>query len=770
MRKAALILMLFLPLWVMATVGETTALKTTSFTRGLLRCADANDIWLFLGWDPNNAILGPTLLLSTSGAETPLTIQANNAAPSDMNYPAIYTGGGGSLNLGSKPIISGGWDYGQTWINSYWPGSKTVVGTSPANPFPIIGYLGMGTNDPCYPLDIHGTARVHTLIADSNVAYGTSVPSLRICGADFDAEITAIGSTETHLIVGQPVTASQNVTVPQTCTVEVTRAGSIAHGSYSLVFNGNFICDDTHQAFHGATYKVGMNGNDVICPGWWGAVPDDANNADQYGINNALVAANWDNTNVSRARTVKLKHGWYITNAPINQMRAETTVDGEGSYATVISGGGMDDPNSSVVYQRNVQRSIWKNLNISNGDPAHLVRAVFAAGRGGAGSCEINMYDVVIDGYFWEAAMAIYAQEVGYYQRCVFGTTGVGNGHQRSPILIAFSDRHDGDPNRFGYTAQSNTRWTFVDCSVHNGDMRDVNDCLIRLEGYGSDFKWIGGYSYAAKANGFGSTKMALVDIDCTYSSWTNISFDGWRVECGAGSNSPDYAAWDQSAAGGGDCTLRNCTFDTNTVGNYVAYSNDASNFSWIVEEVRNDNGAFASPQVRLPTGAGSYTWKQGGVYNYVCADDYVGQYWSLDGTKPRVSLYELGADQIFMGFDAYKKNGNSPGSPDWWYSSDTGSNFGFQKYGDEFKFGYGHGVAAGSKIGTLEKSATINLTTGVWDFNTAPTVGGVDIRSQAKTTVNDTNTPSGATSKAMPIYDSVGSLIGYIPVYANKW
>jgi hypothetical protein len=42
MRKAALILMLFLPLRVMATVGETTALKTTSFTRGLLR--DANEI------------------------------------------------------------------------------------------------------------------------------------------------------------------------------------------------------------------------------------------------------------------------------------------------------------------------------------------------------------------------------------------------------------------------------------------------------------------------------------------------------------------------------------------------------------------------------------------------------------------------------------------------------------------------------------------------------------------------------------------------------
>ena len=35
---------------------------------------------------------------------------------------------------------------------------------------------------------------------------------------------------------------------------------------------------------------------------------------------------------------------------------------------------------------------------------------------------------------------------------------------------------------------------------------------------------------------------------------------------------------------------------------------------------------------------------------------------------------------------------------------------------------------------------------------------------------VANTNTPSGATSKAMPIYDAAGTLLGYMPVYASTW
>lgn len=35
---------------------------------------------------------------------------------------------------------------------------------------------------------------------------------------------------------------------------------------------------------------------------------------------------------------------------------------------------------------------------------------------------------------------------------------------------------------------------------------------------------------------------------------------------------------------------------------------------------------------------------------------------------------------------------------------------------------------------------------------------------------IANTSTPSGATAYAMPIYDSSGTLLGYIPVYAAEW
>lgn len=37
-------------------------------------------------------------------------------------------------------------------------------------------------------------------------------------------------------------------------------------------------------------------------------------------------------------------------------------------------------------------------------------------------------------------------------------------------------------------------------------------------------------------------------------------------------------------------------------------------------------------------------------------------------------------------------------------------------------------------------------------------------------TAITNTNTPSGATAKALPIYDASGTLLGYVPVYASTW
>ena len=55
---------------------------------------------------------------------------------------------------------------------------------------------------------------------------------------------------------------------------------------------------------------------------------------------------------------------------------------------------------------------------------------------------------------------------------------------------------------------------------------------------------------------------------------------------------------------------------------------------------------------------------------------------------------------------------------------------------------------------------------------NSGATLFSVDYlgRIQTNQAVTNTNTPGGATSKALPIYDTAGALQGYIPVFANQW
>lgn len=47
--------------------------------------------------------------------------------------------------------------------------------------------------------------------------------------------------------------------------------------------------------------------------------------------------------------------------------------------------------------------------------------------------------------------------------------------------------------------------------------------------------------------------------------------------------------------------------------------------------------------------------------------------------------------------------------------------------------------------------------------------IGG-DGKLKTNQAVTNTNTPSGATAKAMPIYDASGTLLGYTPLYASLW
>lgn len=53
---------------------------------------------------------------------------------------------------------------------------------------------------------------------------------------------------------------------------------------------------------------------------------------------------------------------------------------------------------------------------------------------------------------------------------------------------------------------------------------------------------------------------------------------------------------------------------------------------------------------------------------------------------------------------------------------------------------------------------------------NTIQFAVGVDGKLLTNQTATNTNTPSGATAKQLPIYDVAGTLLGYIPVYGSAW
>jgi len=109
---------------------------------------------------------------------------------------------------------------------------------------------------------------------------------------DFDAAITAIGATQTTLVIDSASTMSGVVTVPATCTVVVREGGSIDMGGNALTFNGPLIMQGgsfTHDAtltinksFVCGLYDVGFDPDYTLSfavgvvaevyPQWWGAL------------------------------------------------------------------------------------------------------------------------------------------------------------------------------------------------------------------------------------------------------------------------------------------------------------------------------------------------------------------------------------------------------------------------------------------------------------------------------------------------------------------
>jgi len=117
------------------------------------------------------------------------------------------------------------------------------------------------------------------------VAYDNSYPSesWRRYGATFGAAITAIGSVEIDLLIDEIVAIDDDVTVPVTITLRISKTGRFVLASTkTLTINGGFIAG-FYQVFQALTGQVVFGRTcpiEEVYANWWGIVPIDINYID----------------------------------------------------------------------------------------------------------------------------------------------------------------------------------------------------------------------------------------------------------------------------------------------------------------------------------------------------------------------------------------------------------------------------------------------------------------------------------------------------------
>ena len=161
----------------------------------------------------------------------------------------------------------------------------------------------------------------------------TSITSIGDYAGDFDAAITAIAATATHLYIDSTATMSADVTVPATCAIEVLKGGVIDQGGNALTLNGPLIMsggtitNDATLTINGpfpepgpnqvftstGTVSFGTATIKEISPDWWG--PDGT--ADEVQINYAINAG-------GTGATIRLLGKTYTIAAPILPLDDQT--------------------------------------------------------------------------------------------------------------------------------------------------------------------------------------------------------------------------------------------------------------------------------------------------------------------------------------------------------------------------------------------------------------------------------------------------------------
>lgn len=141
--------------------------------------------------------------------------------------------------------------------------------------------------------------------------------------------LTAIGSTQTTLVIPSAITLTASATIPSTLKLIIDKGGSITKAStYTLTINGPFEAGPytVFSGFDAGDVTFAQNSVREYLPEWWGATGNGSTD-DYTPISKALAAGT--------GRRVQLTSNSYAVGTIVN-VPANTHLVGRGKYSTIV--------------------------------------------------------------------------------------------------------------------------------------------------------------------------------------------------------------------------------------------------------------------------------------------------------------------------------------------------------------------------------------------------------------------------------------------------
>lgn len=105
----------------------------------------------------------------------------------------------------------------------------------------------------------------------------TNISFIQIDGLETltSAHVTSLGSSTREILISDPLSVTEDITIPSTLDLRFTGSGSVTVGSgFTLTINGGLEAQESRQIFLGSgTVKLGTS-TSIVHPEWWGCLGD----------------------------------------------------------------------------------------------------------------------------------------------------------------------------------------------------------------------------------------------------------------------------------------------------------------------------------------------------------------------------------------------------------------------------------------------------------------------------------------------------------------